>query len=65
MIAREGRLHARLRRQVRGGVGDRLDTGLLVIGDDRHRVARLLFGGGRDPARLGVNVSGRARAKSR
>src|SRR5215468_5363898 len=25
MIAREGRLHARLRRQVRGGVGDRLD----------------------------------------
>src|SRR6516162_8428050 len=44
MIAREGRLHARLRRQVRGGVRDRLDTGLLIIGDDRHRIARLLFG---------------------
>ena len=47
MIAREGRLHAGLGRQVRGGVRDRLDTGLLVIGDDRHRIARLLFGGGR------------------
>jgi hypothetical protein len=32
MIAREGRLHAGLRRQVRGDVRDRLDTGLLVIG---------------------------------
>ena len=47
MIAREGGLHAGLRRQVRGGVRDRLDTGLLVIGDDRHRIAWLLFRCGR------------------
>ena len=43
MIAREGRMHAGLRRQVRGGVGDRLDAGLLIVGDDRHRIARFLF----------------------
>jgi hypothetical protein len=28
-------------------VGDRLNAGLLVIGDDRHGIARLLFGGRR------------------
>ena len=46
MIAREGRIHAGLRRQVWGCRCDRLDTGLLVIGDDRHCIARLLFRGG-------------------
>jgi hypothetical protein len=35
MIAREGRVRAGLRRQIRGGRGDRLDAGFLVIGDDR------------------------------
>src|SRR5262245_26121217 len=39
----EGRMHARFGRQIRGSRGDRLDTGLLVIGDDRHRLARLLL----------------------
>jgi hypothetical protein len=45
MIAREGRCTP-------GSGGrsglccDRLDTGLLVIGDDRHCIARLLFRGG-------------------
>ena len=47
MIAREGGVLAGLGRQVRGRGRDRLDTGLLVIGDDRHRIARLLFCGGR------------------
>src|SRR5208282_2382167 len=46
MIAREGRVPAGLRRQVRSRGGDRLDTGLLVIGDDRHCLARLSFCGG-------------------
>src|SRR3984893_11802072 len=46
MIAREGRMHAGLRRRVWGCPCDRLDTGLLVIGDDRHCIARLLFRGG-------------------
>src|SRR5271170_5274844 len=36
MIAREGRVLAGLGRQIRGGRGDRLDAGFLVIGDDRH-----------------------------
>ena len=27
-------------RQVRGGRGDRLDAGLLIVGDNRHRIAR-------------------------
>ena len=43
MLAGEGRMHARLGRQVRGGRCDRLNAGLLVVGDDRHRLARLLF----------------------
>src|SRR5271155_5382983 len=47
MIAREGRVRAGLGRQIRGGRGYRLDAGLLVIGDDRHRVARLLLRCGR------------------
>jgi len=47
VIAREGRMPARLGRQVRGGVGDRLNAGLLVIGEDRHSIARLLFRSGR------------------
>ena len=34
-------------RQVRGGRCDRLDAGFLVVGDDRHRVARFLFRCGR------------------
>ena len=45
MIAREGRMGAGFGRQIRGRVGDRLDTRLLVIGEDRHRIARLLFRG--------------------
>jgi len=47
VIAREGRMPARLGRKVWGRVGDRLDTGLLVIGENRHRIARFLFGGRR------------------
>src|ERR1700738_3115627 len=46
MIAREGRVPARLGRQGGGRGGDRLNTGLLVIGDDRNCLARLLFCGG-------------------
>jgi len=34
MVACEGRMNSRLRRQVGGGVADRLDARLLVIGDD-------------------------------
>jgi hypothetical protein len=45
-IAREGRVPAGLGRQVGGRGCDRLDTGLLVIGDDRNCIARLLFCGG-------------------
>ena len=45
MIAREGLMDAGFGRQVRGRGGERLDTGLLVIGNDRHRIARLLRGG--------------------
>jgi hypothetical protein len=44
MIACKSRMHARLGRQVWCRGGPRLDTGLLVIGKDRHRIARLLFG---------------------
>src|SRR6516164_5493392 len=36
MIARERRVQAGLGRQVRSRRGDRLDTGLFVIGNDRH-----------------------------
>jgi hypothetical protein len=43
MLAREGRMHAGLGRQIRGGRRDRLDTRLLVVRDDRHRVARLFL----------------------
>src|SRR6202044_4054863 len=35
MIARPARMRPRLRWQVGGGVPDRLDSGLLVVGDDR------------------------------
>ena len=35
MIARPARMRPRLRRQVGGGAADRLDSGLLVVGDDR------------------------------
>src|ERR1700757_3977708 len=44
MIAGEGRVSARLGRQVRRGRRNRLDTWLLIIGDDRHRVAGLCPG---------------------
>ena len=43
LIAREGRVPARLRRQVGGRGCERLDTGLLVIGDDRNCIARLVL----------------------
>src|ERR1700730_16079546 len=42
VVARKTRVGAGLRRQVRALVGDRLNPGLLVIGDDRHRLVRLL-----------------------
>ena len=42
VIAGEGRVFAGLRRQVRGGRSERLNAGLLVIGDDCHRIAGLL-----------------------
>lgn len=44
MIARKGRVHAGLGRQVWCRGGRRLDTGLLVIGKDGHRIAGFLFG---------------------
>ena len=47
VIAGEGRVFAGLRRQVRGGRSERLNAGLLVIGDDRHRIAGLLVRSGR------------------
>ena len=43
MIARERRVQAGLGRQVRSRRGDRLDTGLFVIGNDRHCIAWLLL----------------------
>lgn len=46
VIAGEGRMDAGLGRKVRRGLADRLDAGLLVIGDDRHGLARLACGGG-------------------
>jgi hypothetical protein len=45
VIACEGRVHAGLGWQVRRRVGDRLNSWLLVIGDDRDGIARLAFGG--------------------
>src|SRR5271165_4279616 len=47
VVAREGRLSAGLGRQVRGGRGDCLNAGLLIVGDNRHRIARFLFCGRR------------------
>ena len=44
MIAREGRMGAGLGRQIRRRRGNRLDAGLFVIRDDRHRIAWLLLG---------------------
>src|SRR6185437_14761366 len=45
-IARKGRIDARHRRQIRRRRRDRLDSGLLVVGDDRHPLARLPRPGG-------------------
>jgi hypothetical protein len=39
MLAREGRMRAGYRRQVRAGRCDGLDARLLIVGDDRHRIA--------------------------
>jgi len=47
IIAREGRMDAGFGRQIRCRRCDRLDTGLLVIGNDRHRIVRLLLRSGR------------------
>ena len=47
VVARKGRMFAGLRRQVRGRRSEGLNAGLLVIGDDRHRIAGLLFRSGR------------------
>jgi hypothetical protein len=41
VVAPEGRMDAGLGRQIRRRRGNRLDTGLLVIGDDGYRVAWL------------------------
>jgi hypothetical protein len=43
MLPCEARVDARLGRQIRGGRRDRLATQLLVVRDDRHRVARPPF----------------------
>ena len=43
IVAREGGMLAGDGGQVGGGRCDRLDAGLLVVGDDRHRVAGLAF----------------------
>src|SRR5437588_4911555 len=45
IIARKGRMHVGLWRQVWGGSCNRLEAGLLVIGNDRHCIARLLLRG--------------------
>jgi hypothetical protein len=42
VVACEGRMHAGLRRQIGRCRGERLDAGLLVVGDDGDRLARLL-----------------------
>src|SRR6266478_7334235 len=42
MIARERRVGARHRRQIRRCGSDRLDSRLLVVGDDRYRLARFV-----------------------
>ena len=43
VVAREGRMNVRFGWQVGSGRRDRLDAGLLVVGDDRHRVVRFFF----------------------
>src|SRR3984893_1173631 len=45
VVARKTGMGARFWRQVRTRARDRLQTGLLVIRDDRHRLAGLLLGG--------------------
>src|SRR6267142_550 len=47
VIARKSRVYAGLGRQVRCGRRDRLNARLLIIGDDRHRIARRSFRRGR------------------
>src|SRR5208337_4139753 len=47
VVARESRMSAGLGRQVRGGRGNCLNAGLLIVGDYRHRIARFLFCGRR------------------
>ena len=37
VVARRGRMSAWGGRQIRGRRGDRLNAGLLIVGDDRHR----------------------------
>jgi hypothetical protein len=59
VIACEGCVPARFGRKVRGRIGDRLDTGLLVIREDRDRIAWLLFGGRRvlfDESHLAIDA---------
>jgi hypothetical protein len=66
MVAREGRVNVRLEAS-RGTSSDRLDSRLLVVGDDRHRVARLLLRGHGDPLQefhLAINADGRDRCSS-
>ena len=41
--APRSRVQAGLGRQVRGGRSDGLNAGLLIVGDNRHRIARFLF----------------------
>src|SRR5258707_15309596 len=43
MLTCEGRMYAGLGRRVRSGGCDGLDSRLLVVRDDRHRVVWLLF----------------------
>src|SRR4030095_8727781 len=46
MITREGRVDARLGRQIRRRRCDGLDSRLFIVGDDRHRLVRFVrFGG--------------------
>ena len=47
MVACEGRMHAGFGGQIGRRRCDRLDTGRLVVGDDRHPVARLRLRQGR------------------
>ena len=57
MITREGRVNAGRGRQIWRRVCDGLDTRFFVIGDDRHRLARLLrFGGLFQDLDLAINA---------